>query len=551
MNVLIICPKSDLKNYLTVVKTAPDAKVLGAVNVVENDLIDNIGLKYNPHIIIYDTDVVAKKCSISTIINLISVKYPHIPFVVFTSEDDNNKYTTPYIIKNQISSIEFIDTIKKAYADYNNTYQMKYVEGSTETEELPVTPVIPTVNFKSENDKEIGITEKLSPYENINEVKVDKLSIKLIDNNRIKRKYKKYSFNYKILLIAILSVFIVIIISLLCLKLFYNNNLNNPTELNVGTSEATYDEATPDETSLTSEGVIIQEETESVPVITAPQTTLGLSETVANNIEQATQKQEKETAVSSSSATASTNEKKSQNNNSSSSNSSSNSVNKKNSSSSAGNSSNGSSSSTIISSSVISNANSGTGSSAPKTNNSEAEQPKNANDNVNVSSVSLNLSSYSMYVGDSFKLSASVWPSNATNKTVYWTSSDSSIASVSDGKVTAKNSGTVVITARAENKTASCTIQVNKKTQPTTAPTAHKYSITPEKRTISVGSNLTIKVSGDTNGCIWEISNPGVVEMVGTHSSREIIINAKKAGVTNITATLSDGTVLKSKITVV
>ncbi|MBR3598383.1 MAG: glycoside hydrolase family 9 protein [Lachnospiraceae bacterium] len=66
-------------------------------------------------------------------------------------------------------------------------------------------------------------------------------------------------------------------------------------------------------------------------------------------------------------------------------------------------------------------------------------------------------------IGDSVTLTADVSPSNASNKTVTWSSSNSAIASVSNGKVTAKGTGVATITAKANDgsgKTATCTVTV-------------------------------------------------------------------------------------------
>ena len=73
--------------------------------------------------------------------------------------------------------------------------------------------------------------------------------------------------------------------------------------------------------------------------------------------------------------------------------------------------------------------------------------------NTEVSSTSLNL-------GTTATLTATVAPSNASNKTVIWTSSDSTIASVSNGYVIAKSPGTATITAQAGDITATCTVVV-------------------------------------------------------------------------------------------
>ena len=78
--------------------------------------------------------------------------------------------------------------------------------------------------------------------------------------------------------------------------------------------------------------------------------------------------------------------------------------------------------------------------------------------------VTLDKSSLSLDVGDTYQLVATVTPSWAGNKDVTWTSSNSNVASVSDGLVTAKNSGSATITATTVlgNHEASCVVNVSK-----------------------------------------------------------------------------------------
>lgn len=79
-----------------------------------------------------------------------------------------------------------------------------------------------------------------------------------------------------------------------------------------------------------------------------------------------------------------------------------------------------------------------------------------------VTSVKLNRSALSLEVGETGKLSATVRPDSAADKSITWSSSNTDVASViSNGTVTAKKAGTAVITATAVNgKNASCTVTV-------------------------------------------------------------------------------------------
>ena len=79
-----------------------------------------------------------------------------------------------------------------------------------------------------------------------------------------------------------------------------------------------------------------------------------------------------------------------------------------------------------------------------------------------ITSVTLNYSTLTLEAGKTGKLSATVLPASATDKTVAWSSDKPDVASVSsNGTVTAKKAGTAVITATATNgKSASCTVTV-------------------------------------------------------------------------------------------
>ena len=79
-----------------------------------------------------------------------------------------------------------------------------------------------------------------------------------------------------------------------------------------------------------------------------------------------------------------------------------------------------------------------------------------------ITSVTLNCSTLTLEAGKTGKLSATVLPASATDKTVIWSSSKPDVASVSsNGTVTAIKAGTAVITATATNgKSASCTVTV-------------------------------------------------------------------------------------------
>ena len=85
------------------------------------------------------------------------------------------------------------------------------------------------------------------------------------------------------------------------------------------------------------------------------------------------------------------------------------------------------------------------------------------NNSIAVTEVTLNRTTQSLAIGNTFQLRETVNPANATNKAVTWNSSDNTKAKVSSsGMVTAVNSGQVNITVTTKDggKTATCTFTV-------------------------------------------------------------------------------------------
>ena len=85
-----------------------------------------------------------------------------------------------------------------------------------------------------------------------------------------------------------------------------------------------------------------------------------------------------------------------------------------------------------------------------------------ASESVPVTGVTLSQTTAEITVGgDTLTLTATVAPENATDKTVKWTTSDETIATVVDGVVTAVAAGEVTITAKAGDQSATCKVTVN------------------------------------------------------------------------------------------
>ena len=157
---------------------------------------------------------------------------------------------------------------------------------------------------------------------------------------------------------------------------------------------------------------------------------------------------------------------------------------------------------------------------------------------VEVTSVKLNRSSVTLKVDETVTLSATVSPSNATDKSVTWSSSRTSVATVSSsGRVTAEGEGTATITAKTANgKTATCTVKVEKTViEPTSV------SVSPSRLTLKVGESDTLSASvRPTNATEtwvdWESSDTRVARV--SSSGR---VTAVSEGTARITATTDNG----------
>jgi uncharacterized protein YjdB len=147
---------------------------------------------------------------------------------------------------------------------------------------------------------------------------------------------------------------------------------------------------------------------------------------------------------------------------------------------------------------------------------------------TDVTSVTLNKTTASLKAGETVTLTATVNPSDATDKTVTWTTSDQTVATVSNGVVTAKMVGTATITAKAGSKTATCQI---------TVVATEVTSVTLNKTTASLRAGETVTLTATVNPSeatdktvTWTSSD----QTIATVSNG--VVSAKKVGTATITA---------------
>lgn len=80
---------------------------------------------------------------------------------------------------------------------------------------------------------------------------------------------------------------------------------------------------------------------------------------------------------------------------------------------------------------------------------------------ISVSSITLNITSATIDIGDIVVLTANITPNNATSPEITWLSTNPGIASVSDGRVQAISAGSTNIIAKCCGVQAQCAITVN------------------------------------------------------------------------------------------
>ncbi len=155
---------------------------------------------------------------------------------------------------------------------------------------------------------------------------------------------------------------------------------------------------------------------------------------------------------------------------------------------------------------------------------------------ISVTSIELNKTMLSMVEGDVETLVATVKPDNATNKTLLWTSSNSSVVDVNDvGEVIAVSDGEATITAKATDGSdvyAACAVQVK----------CYVSSISLDKTDLELytGNSYTLTATvlpekASDKSLTWESSD----ESIATVSNG--VVTALKAGTATILAKANDG----------
>ncbi len=175
---------------------------------------------------------------------------------------------------------------------------------------------------------------------------------------------------------------------------------------------------------------------------------------------------------------------------------------------------------------------------------------------VPVSGIQLSQTSAALTVGDTLTLTKTIYPSDATNQAVTWTSSSDAVASVdSNGKITAKTAGSAVITCKSvsDNSVVGiCNVTVKAKVQTPSEIKVNKITLNKTTASVTKGKTLQLTATVTPGNATkkevkWSTSNKNVATV-----SPSGLVTAKSAGTAIITCTAKDGSGVKAtcKITV-
>ena len=146
--------------------------------------------------------------------------------------------------------------------------------------------------------------------------------------------------------------------------------------------------------------------------------------------------------------------------------------------------------------------------------------------------VSLNKNSVELYRGETETLTATVSPTNASNKDITWTSSNTNVVTVSSsGKITAKGAGTAIITVKTVDGgyTASCQVTVKNPKLTVTASTGIEYRVS--NTGTAMGVFCEAKPSGGSGDYVaYSIKLYYNGTLIAESSQREVFVTPVKYG---------------------
>lgn len=157
---------------------------------------------------------------------------------------------------------------------------------------------------------------------------------------------------------------------------------------------------------------------------------------------------------------------------------------------------------------------------------------------ISVTRIEMSPSSVTLEIGETIQLIATAYPTNATNRSLNWTTENYSVASVSNnGLVTARGEGKVWVWARAKDGSGAgnyCVVTVNPPTK------VSSIELSKDEATMEIGDKLTLTSTvlpdnATDKSVNWGCDNPNVATV------KNGVVTAVAPGECNITCTSTDG----------
>ena len=169
-----------------------------------------------------------------------------------------------------------------------------------------------------------------------------------------------------------------------------------------------------------------------------------------------------------------------------------------------------------------------------------------AADPVLVESISLDQAEVRVPVKKTVQVKATVEPKNASNRKIVWTSSDETVATVKDGRITGAGPGTAVITATAADESgASASVAV------TVVNPVRKITLS-ETKTFPLSLWVPWRIEA-----MVEPADASIIDVIWTSSDEKVatvdghgVVTGVGKGTARITATAADGSGIKASVSV-
>lgn len=406
MNVLIVADKVNGRAYADIINQVHNTKVIGIVNKISDSFITDLGTRYTPNVVIFDTAVDYNN-SLPKITQTISDTYSYIKIIILAEADESRFFPSASVVKGAISSKDIDEMLTKINKNYDSN-------GSEPTEEL---------------------CNRVSQPAHRADIKVKTVKQKKQKVKKYKAKRKTFKFNPLFLLpVVVLTIVVVVAV---CIKFYNNKSADVEPTASIDTTET----ASPDEVPSSQAATIKPPATiptifENGSVTATVAVSSPNNDSDTSSTESETEKEFESDSENDSDNNVPPPDNYIQQNNDVRENDDVPKYDEEN-------------GSIAYSYSYVTV-------SVPEYDYGSNTEKKE----VPVSRVTLNCQSKTLTIGENLNLYATVFPSDADVKTVHWITSNAAVATVNDGLVVPHSVGITYITASSGGCSATCTITV-------------------------------------------------------------------------------------------